>query len=682
MFASPSDAAAVLLMDLGILLGLFAMSRLLVPERAADRALFGGFTAVLILTYAVWRWHDTLPRLEPSIESLWPYLFFLFEAVAITYTLLSIVILFRRSDRSAEAAFAQHQLQAAGFWPAVDIFICTYNEPLEVLEKSILPALAIDYGPKAVWVLDDTRRPWLKEYCDKVGARYVSRPDNKGAKAGNLNNGLAISAGATRAPLILVLDADFAPQPNILKRMVGLFADPKVAVVQSPQFFYNADPIQHNLHATDSWVDDQRIFFDVFQPAKDAWDCAFCVGTSFIVRRARLDAMGGFPHAAICEDLNLTYSLLRRGYKTRWLNERLSVGLSAEGLPEYVSQRTRWCLGTIQVALLKDGPMRGPGYTVTERIHFAHGVLNWLCKPFIVLMLIAPAIYWFAGLPAFHADYLSFLRYGLPTLMALWGYNGWVSRSKTLPLFMEVTHTVTALAVTVTLMTALVRPFGRPFKVTDKGGDRSKTSALAHGRPVRGHVPSVRREHHLGVRRSVFRRRDLPARLFQPDLGRRLDAPDLRQLPRVLRAAARERPVRHRSPDLDRATGRADRLPAHRPVDGACPGAPSARSGRHRDRRTCPAGGAVRRCSRGPCRQAKRARGHVRAEPRSRATLQAARVPVLPPHAPRSRDREDVRRDARIAPPRLRHRIVRRWPQAVWRTTLNLGNSVGGAVSS
>lgn len=475
MFASPADAAAVLVLDLGILLGLFAMSRLLVPERAADRAVFGAFTAVLILTYAVWRWHDTLPRLEPTIEALWPYLFFLFEAVAITYTLLSIVILLRRSDRSAEAAFAERQLGEAGFWPAVDIFICTYNEPLDVLEKSILPALAIDYGPKTVWVLDDTRRPWLKEYCDRVGARYVSRPDNKGAKAGNLNNGLAVSAAATRAPLILVLDADFAPQPNILKRMVGLFADPEVGVVQSPQFFYNADPIQHNLHATDSWVDDQRIFFDVFQPAKDAWDCAFCVGTSFIVRRDRLDEMGGFPHEAICEDLNLTYSLLRRGYKTRWLNERLSVGLSAEGLPEYVSQRTRWCLGTIQVALLKDGPMRGPGYSVTERIQFFHGVLNWLCKPFIVLMLIAPAIYWFAGLPAFHADYLSFLRYGLPTLMALWAYNGWVSRSKTLPLFMEVTHTVTALAVTITLLTAMVRPFGRPFKVTDKGGDRSKT---------------------------------------------------------------------------------------------------------------------------------------------------------------------------------------------------------------
>lgn len=474
MLPSPADTLSVLVADLAILLGLFALSRLLRPERAFDRALFGTFTASLIVTYMAWRWRDTLPRLEPTLEALWPHVFFAFEAVAVAYTLLSIVILFRRADRSGEADAAETRLTEAGHWPAVDVFICTYNEPLHVLEKSILPALAIDYGPKTVWVLDDTRRDWLRAYCEQVGARYVSRPDNRGAKAGNLNNGLRISAEATAAPLILVLDADFAPQANILKRMVGLFEDPAVAVVQSPQFFYNADPIQHNLHAAESWVDDQRIFFDVFQPAKDAWDCAFCVGTSFIVRRDRLTEIDGFPDEAICEDLNLTYTLLRHGYKTRWLNERLSVGLSAEGLPEYISQRTRWCLGTMQVALLEGGPLRGAGYSFVERVHFVHGVLNWLCKPFIVLMLLAPAIYWFAGLPAFHADDLSFLRYGMPTLLALWAYNGSVSRARTLPLFMEVTHTITALAVSVTLLTALVRPFGRPFKVTDKGGDRTR----------------------------------------------------------------------------------------------------------------------------------------------------------------------------------------------------------------
>ena len=473
MFETAVDNASILTIDLGLLIGLFVLQRILNPLLGRDRLLFGATAAVLMVMYAIWRWHDTLPGFSFTIASFWQHLFFAFEALAIVYTLMSIAILCRYVDRSAQADQARQDLERDGAFPPVDVFICTYDEPLEVLERSILTALALDYPDVTIWVLDDTRREWLRDYCESVGARHVTRPDNTHAKAGNLNNGLAVTAARTNAPLILVLDADFAPRRDFLKRAVGLLASPEVAVVQTPQFYYNPDPIQHNLLATKSWVDDQRFFFDIFQSAKDAWGCAFCVGTSFIVRRDRLVEIGGFPNEAISEDINLTYTMLRHGYQTWWLNEKLSSGLSAEGIPEYITQRARWCLGTIQVALLKNGPMRGPGYTLTQRWHYLHGVLNWLCKPFMVLLLVAPPIYWFGGIPAFEADYLSFLRYGMPALLGQMIYMNWISRSRTLPLFMEATHTVTAFAISATLLSALVKPFGRPFKITDKGGDRS-----------------------------------------------------------------------------------------------------------------------------------------------------------------------------------------------------------------
>ncbi len=475
MFPEPQDLGSVLAFDIGIFVTLLLLSRLLSRDSVMGRALFGASAAAIIVSYGAWRWQETLPPFEWSIGSLWTHAFFGFEAVAIAYTLLSIVILLRWRDRSGDADRCEAILTRRDCWPKVDVFICTYNEPLDVLEKSIIPALAIDYPDFTVWVLDDTRRAWLKDYCESVGARYITRADNQGAKAGNLNNALRHSASDTNAPLILVLDADFAPRRDILRRAVGLFGDPKAGIVQTPQFFYNADPVQHNLMAADSWVDDQRIFFDVFQPAKDAWGAAFCVGTSFVVRRDALNEIGGFPDGAICEDINLSYTLMSRGYETHWLNEPLSLGLSAEGLPEYITQRTRWCLGTMQVALLPDGPLRGRGYTFVQRVHYIHGILNWLCKPFLVLMLVAPSLYWLFGLPAYHADYLGFLRYGLPALLALWIHGGWISGRRTLPLFMEVTHMLPAPAITLTLLSALVRPFGRPFKVTDKGGDRSSS---------------------------------------------------------------------------------------------------------------------------------------------------------------------------------------------------------------
>jgi len=473
MFESAADNSSILSIDLGLLIGLLVLQRLLDPLLTRDRILFGLTTGSLLIMYALWRWHDTLPTFAFSVQNFWQYFFFAFEALAIVYTMMSIVILFRNIDRSGQADAAQDRMESEGDFPPVDIFICTYDEPLEILEKSILTALALDYPDATVWVLDDTRRKWLREYCAAAGARYVTRDSNRHAKAGNLNNGLAVTAAQTNAPIILVLDADFAPRPDFLKRTVGLLSNPDVAVVQTPQFYYNPDPIQHNLLAAQSWVDDQRFFFDIFQPAKDAWGCAFCVGTSFIVRRDRLNEIGGFPSQAISEDINLTYTMLARGYETWWLNEKLSIGLSAEGIPEYITQRARWCLGTIQVALLRDGPLFGSGFTLTQRWHYLHGVLNWLCKPFMVLLLVAPPIYWFAGIPAFEADYLSFLRYGMPALLSQIIYMAWISRSRTLPLFMEATHAVTAFAISATLLSAVVKPFGRPFKITDKGGDRS-----------------------------------------------------------------------------------------------------------------------------------------------------------------------------------------------------------------
>ncbi|RDS85314.1 glycosyltransferase [Dyella psychrodurans] len=462
------------LLGLTLLFGV-GMARFGNPHRPVDRLVFGLFSGVLLLRYAIWRTNDTLPDATHGFASVWSYVFYAFEMVSVVYTLATIVVMVRRRDSRPFADAGEARLRAAGRdVPAVDVFIATYNEDLQILEKTIVSAKAIDYPHVNVWVLDDTRRDWLRDYCARMGVHYLRRPDNRHAKAGNLNNGLKLSAQETNAPYILVLDADFAPQKNILYRVMGLFHERKVALVQTPQFYYNADPIQHNLGATDSWVDEQRVFFDVFQPSRDAWDSAFCVGTSFVVSRRAITEAGGFPTDSVCEDIHTTYVLRRNGYITRWLNERLSVGLSAEGLIEYINQRGRWCLGTMQVAMLKDGPLRGKGYNLIDRLHYVHGMLHWIGKPFLLLMLIAPVLYWYFGIAAFYTTPQAFMFYGMPALLGFWFYGPWITERKTLPIFTEVTQLVAAYAVTMTMISACFRPFGRPFKVTAKGLDRSK----------------------------------------------------------------------------------------------------------------------------------------------------------------------------------------------------------------
>jgi cellulose synthase (UDP-forming) len=474
----PTDIGTALAYAAAILAMLYVLSSALDRERSFDRVLFSSVSILLVGDYVAWRSTETLPSPDFSGATVWQWTFFAFETIAVSSTLISFLVLMRTSDHRALSEASERKLRAElatskDLLPAVDVFICTYNEGLPVLEKTIVAARTIEYPNYTVWVLDDQRRGWLREYCEEVGVRYLTRPDNVDAKAGNLNNALRHSATVTNSPYILVLDADFACDSKILLRTLGLFTDPSVGLVQTPQFYYNADPIQHNLLCTRSWVDEQRLFFDIFQPAKDAWGAAFCVGTSFIVRRDLLDRLGGFPRGTIGEDLYLSYRLMQLGYTTRWLNEKLSVGLSAEGVAEYITQRTRWCLGAIQVALLEDGPVIGRGYTFMQRLHFYHGLLHWFGRPFIILMLAAPIIYWVLGFPAISTDFGAFLRHGVPAFLASWAFTYWRSDRKTLPFLTEVSQIIAALPITITILSAIVQPFGRPFKVTPKGGDRS-----------------------------------------------------------------------------------------------------------------------------------------------------------------------------------------------------------------
>ena len=72
------------------------------------------------------------------------------------------------------------------------------------------------------------------------------------------------------------------------------------------------------------WPDEQRFFFDIILPSKDAWGGAFCCGTSAVIRFAALVKIGGIPTDSVTEDYLLSLRLRERGYRTVYLNEALS----------------------------------------------------------------------------------------------------------------------------------------------------------------------------------------------------------------------------------------------------------------------------------------------------------------------------------------------------------------------
>ena len=139
------------------------------------------------------------------------------------------------------------------------------------------------------------------------------------------------------------MDADFVPFPNFIYRTIGFFRDPTVAIVQTPQCFYNAEPMRKNLGLVKYLPDEQDFFYRVLQPGRDAWGAAFYCGSAAMIRRQAILEIGGFVTATTIEDQATAVKLLSQGYQTRYLNEQLSVGLAPESNAVLHDQRNRWC---------------------------------------------------------------------------------------------------------------------------------------------------------------------------------------------------------------------------------------------------------------------------------------------------------------------------------------------------
>ncbi len=436
---------------------------------------------VLALTvrYLYWRVTVTIPTLDSPVDFAAGWLFFAIECAAVLGSVISYVTLTRTRQRSANVDANTQWLFRHETMPLVDVFICTYNEGREILERTILGATGMNYPNYRVWVLDDGDRPWLAELASTLGCRYLTRPDNEHAKAGNINHALRhVSALIDRPDFISILDADFVTAPEFLSRALTLFREEDVGIVQTPQHFINPDPIQANLQASDAWPDEQRYFFEVLMPAKDAWGTAFCCGTSSVIRKKALDAAGGgFPTESVTEDYLLTLRLKRHGFRTVYLNEQLSLGLAPEGLREYITQRSRWCLGFMQIVRGPDGPFKpNNGLQWIDRFSLMETTLYWSAAYlFRVAGLLIPILYLLFNIHAVNIDTADGIAHFLPYYLAQIMVMAWLSNQRVLPVMTDLSQLLAAREILTAVGIGLFRPKGQKFEVTAKGGDRSKT---------------------------------------------------------------------------------------------------------------------------------------------------------------------------------------------------------------
>lgn len=353
-------------------------------------------------------------------------------------------------------------------WPTVDIYIPSYNESLDVVRDTVLAAQCIDY-PKDklnIYLLDDGKRREFAVFAADAGVGYITRTDNSHAKAGNLNHALKL----TKGELICVFDCDHVATRIFLQATVGSFLqDPKLALLQTPHYFYSPDPFERNLSLGKNIPNEGSLFYGPIQQGNDNWNATFFCGSCAVIRRSALEEIGGFAVETVTEDAHTALKMQRLGWKSAFLAIPLAAGLATERLVLHVIQRTRWARGMTQIFRM-DNPLFGRGLTWQQRCCYLSAMLYFQFALPRVAFLTAPLAYLLFNLNIIHSSAGLIFAYALPHLLLTIYLNSRMNGRYRYSFWGEIYDIVLAFHLILPTAITMIFPKRGKFNVTDKGG--------------------------------------------------------------------------------------------------------------------------------------------------------------------------------------------------------------------
>ena len=363
-------------------------------------------------------------------------------------------------------------------WPHIDVLIPTYNEPLSLVRYTALAANNIDYPPEKlhVYILDDGTRPDFAAFAEQAGVGYIVRAKHNHAKAGNINHALT----KMNSPLVTIFDCDHVPTRSFLQVTVGWFLhDQKLAMLQTPHFFYSPDPFERNLLRFKTIPNEGELFYGVIQDGNDLWNATFFCGSCAVIRRAALNEVGGIATETVTEDAHTSLRLQKRGWNTAYINLPQAAGLATETLAAHVGQRVRWARGMIQI-LRTDNPLFASGMKFTQRLCYFNAMLHFMYAVPRLIFLCAPLLYMLMGRIIIPGYWLAILAYGIPHLVLSSLTNSRVQGRYRHSFWNEIYETVLAPHILLPTLLALINPKLGKFNVTDKGSTLANTTFDRH----------------------------------------------------------------------------------------------------------------------------------------------------------------------------------------------------------
>jgi cellulose synthase (UDP-forming) len=353
-------------------------------------------------------------------------------------------------------------------WPTLDVFIPSYNEPLSVVRYTVWAAMNLDYPRELfhVHILDDGRREEFRQFAEKVGCGYITRSDNKHAKAGNINAALS----RTHGEYVAIFDCDHVPTRSFLQMVMGWFLkDERLAMLQTPHHFYSPDPFERNLKQFHKIPNEGELFYGLVQDGNDLWNATFFCGSCAVLRRTALEEIDGIAVETVTEDAHTSLRMQMRGWNTAYINIPQAAGLATESLSSHVGQRVRWARGMIQI-LRTDFPLTCSGLKLSQRVCYFNAMVHFLYAIPRLIFLTSPLIYLLLGQLNIRGYSLTIMAYALPHVVLANLCNSRIQGKFRYSFWNEVYEAVLTPYILFPTLLALINPRLGTFNVTAKGG--------------------------------------------------------------------------------------------------------------------------------------------------------------------------------------------------------------------
>lgn len=432
---------------------------------------------VATFRYLYYRVNYTL-NFDDWLNGTFSFLLFAAELYAICTLVLAYFQTIKIKDRTPVDLSLYPQEQ----WPTVDIYIPTYNEDVEIVRKTTLCALAIEYpaDKKRVYVLDDgraekykARREKLRQMCEELGATMLTRDNNDHAKAGNINTAFK----RTEGDLVLILDCDHMPVKQFLMDTVGFFFNPNVAFVQTPHWFYNPDPFERNLLTGGKIPVGNELFYKVLQKGNDFWNAAFFCGSAAVIRKDYALQVGGIATETVTEDCHTAFRLHSLGYESVYYDKIMVAGLAPEKFSSYVGQQVRWARGMAQILRIEN-PLINPklNLTIPQRLCYFSATSHFFYGFPRLMYAIAPPLFLLFGINSVKGLGLETLFYALPHIILSMQTNHIPYKHVRFSFWNEIFEFAMSFQAGIVTLLALINPKLGSFNVTDKGLSVTKRS--------------------------------------------------------------------------------------------------------------------------------------------------------------------------------------------------------------